>query len=81
MQNKKNIGWEVVTLDCFAYSNNNGKFKCSALTVTVCEGKACPFYKTEKECVHAEVETLKKLRELPLGKRLEIKKKYGVNGL
>lgn len=64
--------------NCFAYDSKNGKFKCKVLTVKFCEGKACPFHRTEKECIHAEIETQKKLAELPPEVRERINKKYGV---
>ena len=64
--------------NCFAYDSKNGKFKCRVLTVKFCEVKACPFFKTEEECIFEKFKTNMRLEQLPPEQREAIKKKYGV---
>lgn len=65
---------------CFAYKNPEGKegFICTALNTNVCPGKACRFYKTEKQCSEEKKRTAGRLESLPEERQMQIKKKYGI---
>lgn len=63
---------------CFAYDTIDGIFRCRALLTDTCEGKGCPFFKTEEECIFEKFKTNMRLEQLPPEQREAIKKKYGV---
>ena len=64
---------------CFAYTKVEGRkgFYCSALNTEVCEGKACPFYKTHEQVCIEKKKTEERLSRLPKNEYDEIMIKYG----
>lgn len=65
---------------CFAYEKLEGGqgFVCAALNVDVCPGKACAFFKTDKQVAEEREKAADRLLKLPEEQRTRIKKKYGV---
>lgn len=64
---------------CFAYKNDDEEgFRCTALDTDICPGKACRFFKTDKQCAEEKERTQARLNALPSDKRAKIKKKYGI---
>lgn len=65
---------------CFAYKKVEGGqgFICAALKVNVCSGKACAFFKTDKQVAEEREKVDARLSKLPEEQRVRIKKKYGV---
>lgn len=67
--------------DCFAFKEIKGKqgFTCTVMKTDVCQGKACPFYKTKKECEEAAAKTRVRLMNLPEEQKESIRQKYGID--
>ena len=49
---------------CFAYSDRNGHFFCSALNVKKCEYPNCKTFKTEEQCRIENIKCRQRLKEL-----------------
>lgn len=64
---------------CFAYKTQGRKgFNCIALKVSVCPGKACPFYKTEEQVREEQEKSRLRLRSvLSQDGKEYIAQKYG----
>ena len=70
-------------MDCFAYEkiDKDGEevFLCTVQETLICEGRACPFYKSKKQVEKEREKIRKRLESLPPDKQSEIKRKYNLN--
>ncbi len=64
--------------DCFGYKKklDGFGFICTVMETDVCQGKACPFYKSRAQCVEENKKVKARLKSLPEEQQKHIEEKY-----